>query len=218
MTGKYELVLFDLDGTLTNSEKGITNSLIKAFKAMGKPVPGIETLRRFIGPPMWDSMRLITRLSDKEAAEAIAIYKKEYRAKGFFENEVYGGIPELLQSLLEAGAELAVATSKPVTPTRAILDYFGLTRYFKYISAEDDSERGGGKEKLIRKVLKESGVPAGKAVMVGDTKFDAAGAVRAGTPFIGVLYGFGSKEEMGMEGAADFAASPAELGKMLLNP
>ena len=217
MKSKYELVLFDLDGTLTNSGRGITNSLKTAFNEMGKPVPGMETLRRFIGPPMWDSFTSICHMPPEEAAAAIKYFRKVYNVKGIFENEVYEGIPELLANLLSAGALLAVATSKPVKQAHTVLDHYNLNKYFKYVSAEDDSECGGGKERLIGRALKEYGLPGEKAVMIGDTKFDAAGARKAGTRFIGALYGFGSKEEMVLEGAEKFVKSPAELENILID-
>ena len=216
MKSKYELVLFDLDGTLTNSGRGIIKSVTAAFKGIGRPVPGMDIRRRFIGPPMWDSFTLMCHIPPEEAVKAIEYYRIEYNAKGIFENEVYKGIPELLNALLGAGAMLAVATSKPVTPTNIVLDHYGLSKYFKYVSAEDDSDHGGGKEILIRRVLNESGIPAEKAVMIGDTKFDAEGARKAGTNFIGVLYGFGSKKEMAVKGAQRFAQSPAELKEILI--
>lgn len=217
MKSKYELVLFDLDGTLTNSGRGITNSLKIAFNEMGKPVPGMDILRRFIGPPMWDGFTSICHMPPEEAVIAIKYFRKVYNVRGIFENEVYEGIPELLADLLSAGALLAVATSKPVTQAHTVLDHYNLNKYFKYVSAEDNSEHGGGKEKLIARALKESGVPAEKAVMIGDTKFDAAGARKAGTCFIGALYGFGTKEEMVREGAEKFVKSPAELEKILID-
>lgn len=216
MKPKYDLVLFDLDGTLTDSGRGIVNSVKAAFNEIGRPAPGMEILRRFIGPPIWDSLTSMCHIPPEEALKAIKCYRKVYISKGVYENGVYEGIPELLTDLKNKGALLALATSKPATPTHIVLDHFGLNKYFDYISAENDSEHGGGKEKLIGRVLKESGIQAEKAVMVGDTKFDAAGARKAGTHFVGALYGFGSQEEMICEGAQCFVESPAGLGKILL--
>lgn len=185
---------------------------------MGWPVPGPEIMRKFIGPPLGNMIRATyPEMKQETLEELIRFYRDYYNRRGVFENTVYPGIMELLARLRQAGAKLAVATSKPATPTKQVMDYFHLGERFDYISAESDSEYGNGKEGLILPVLEQSGVPASRAIMVGDTKYDAAGARRAGIDFVGVLYGFGTREEMEREQAANFAETVDALEEFLFD-
>lgn len=218
MKSRFDLVLFDLDGTLTDSSPGIIGGLTKAFRHVGWPVPDRKILRKFIGPPLYNILgQLFPEMPKQTVDELVDWYRGYYATQGAFENEVYPGIFGLLAELRKSGARLAVATSKPATPTGHVLDHFDLTRRFDYVSAESDSDYGGGKEKLILPILQKAGVPASRAVMVGDTKYDAAGARNAGTRFVGVLYGFGTREEMEQEGGKTFAASVPELRRFLFD-
>lgn len=217
MRSKYRAVLFDLDGTLTDSGPGIISCVRKTIRHMNCPELPPGTLRRFIGPPTWISFRTFCGLSPEETQKAVGYFRGIYDAEGVFDNSVYAGIPELLDDLHGAGALLAVATSKPGSQACKVLDHFGLTRKFDDIAAADESDRESGKEKLIRSVLENEGVSPEEAAMIGDTKFDAAGARKAGVDFIGVLYGFGTEEEMRREGAAAFVRSVDGLYGMLLD-
>ena len=217
MTPRYLLALFDLDGTLTNSGPGVMDCVARALAGMGLPVPPKTTLRRFIGPPLFQSFTTLCGLSPEQADKAIRRFRELYDNGGIFNNSVYDGIPEALTALRAAGLRLAVATSKPGPMAKVVLEHYDLARYFDDVSAADESERGGGKEKLIRPVLEHAGCEPGRAVMIGDTKFDAAGARNAGTDFLGVLYGFGTEEELRREGARRFARTPAEIARMLID-
>lgn len=213
----FDLVLFDLDGTLTDSGPGITDCVGRALKKMGKPVPPQDTLRRFIGPPLFCSFTELCGLTPEEADRAVEFYREFYRESGIFNNAVYDGIPETLKALHRAGARLAVATSKPAEMARTVLGRFDLSRYFDFFSAADENDRGSGKEELILQVLERAGCEPGRAVMIGDTKFDAQGARKAGTRFIGALYGFGTEKEMRSEGAEQFARTPADIVRLLVD-
>lgn len=218
MSSRYDLVLFDLDGTLTDSGPGILNTLVMALEKHGRPVPEPDVRRTFIGPPLQNQLHAVFRDMTREESEAIVrTYRERYDAAGVYENKVYAGIPELLDELRARGAKLAVATSKPMTPAYLVLDHFDLTRHFDYISAADNSDYGGGKEELILPVLRKSGVPASRAVMIGDTKYDIRGAVNSGTDFVGVLYGFGTREEMELEGGRTFVNTVDGLRKFLID-
>lgn len=217
MRSKYRLVLFDLDGTLTDSGPGILDCVRRTIRYMGCPELPEETLRKFIGPPTFYSYSTFCGLPPEKAEKAVRYFRGIYAAEGAFNNSVYDGIPELLEDLRSAGAVLAVATSKPGSQARSVLDHFGLTGKFDFVSAADESDKDSGKEKLILRVLRESGILPGGAVMIGDTKYDAAGARRAGVDFIGVLYGFGTEEEMRREGGREFARTVDSLGGMLLD-
>jgi phosphoglycolate phosphatase len=210
--------LFDLDGTLTDSGPGITNGLKEGFRHIGWPVPDQKILRRFIGPPLRNNLKnLFPQMPGETLETLISCYRRYYTERGAYENKVYPGVFELLAELRQGGVRLSVATSKPITPTRKILNHFDLARRFDYVSAEDDSENGRGKEYLIRPVLEHFGIPASRAIMIGDTKYDAAGARRAGTNFVGVLYGFGTKEEMEREGAENFVETVKNLREFLID-
>ncbi len=216
MKPNYDLILFDIDGTLTDSEPGITGAAKEALKRMGFPIPAQDTLRKFIGPPLWQSFIDYCGMTAEQTEQAVAYYRDTYNVKGAFENKPYPHIPELLDELKAAGAMLAVATSKPDNIARPVLDYFHLTPYFAYLSAPSEDEHSSRKKQLILSAEKFCGIPKERTVMIGDTHFDAAGARDAQTDFIGVLYGFGTKKEMEREGANVFARDIAELKSLLL--
>ena len=217
MRAKYDVVLFDLDGTLTDSGPGVTGCVRQALEQMGRPVPPQETLRRFIGPPLFSSFTKLCGMDREEAEQAIRLFRESYDAHGVYDNSVFDGIPETLTALRRAGAKLAVATSKPESMAKVVLGHFGLAQYFDILSAADESDRGNGKEMLILPALEQAGCAPERAVMVGDTKFDAAGARNAGTHFLGVLYGFGTEEEMRREGAEQFARTPEDITRLLVD-
>lgn len=218
MKPAYDLILFDLDGTLTDSEPGITSCVRHSLQKMGFPVPSQEKLRKFIGPPLFYSYVNFCGMTPEQAEKATDYYREVYNVTGAFQNAPYPGIIELLDDLKSAGATLAVATSKPDTIAYRVLDYFKLTPYFSHIACPSESEHSGEKYVLIESCLKHCGVKAENAVMIGDTHFDIEGAQRVGTHFIGVLYGFGSQKEMEEKGGKAFASTRAELKKLLLIP
>lgn len=216
MSGAYRLALFDLDGTLSDSSPGIFATLKETFPLVGRPIPGPEVLRKFIGPPLWNSAHELAGMPTETADQFVGLFRERYEAKGLFENDLYPGMRKLLESLRKEGVLTGVVTSKPVTPAGAVLKYLKIDALFDYFSAADDSDKGGGKEELIFPVLEQSGVSASQTVMIGDTKFDASGARKAGTNFLGVLYGFGTREEMEREGGKQFTESVEGLGRILL--
>lgn len=217
MRPKYKIALFDLDGTLTNSGPGVMECVKQTLEYMKKPVPPRETLRKFIGPPLWNSFTVLCGMSPREAEQGIDFFRGIYNETGVYNNSVYPGIPEVLGDLQDAGTIVTVATSKPGSMTKVVLDYFQLSPYFEIVSAADESDKGGGKEELILPVLKKARCAPEEAVMIGDTKFDAAGARKAGTDFVGVLYGFGTEEEMRREGGKKFAHTAADLKNLLID-
>jgi phosphoglycolate phosphatase len=214
---KYGVVLFDLDGTLTDSGPGIIECVKKTLEHMNMPIPPQNMLRRFIGPPLWDSLTSLCGMNERQAKEGVAYFRKIYDVGGIYHNSVYQGIPQILREVREAGAAVAVATSKPLSMAEIVLNYFRLAPYFDFVSAADESDKSGGKEELIRPVLEKARCAPREAVMIGDTKFDAAGARKAGTDFIGVLYGFGTEEEMRREGGTVFVSSAAGLKDLLFD-
>lgn len=212
----YDLILFDLDGTLTDSAPGIFGSVTETLTRMGFPIPEPEALRKFIGPPLWFSFARFCDMTDAQADQAVEYYRESYNVTGAFKNLPYPHLFELLDTLRDTGATLAVATSKPDNIAFRVLDYFKLSPYFSYIAAPDESEHSGQKSILIESALRACRVPASRAVMIGDTHFDTVGAREAGSSFIGVLYGFGTQAEMEAEGGKVFAHDFTELASLLL--
>lgn len=213
---RFRYYLFDLDGTLTQSEEGITRCVAHALSAMGREVPEQAVLKRFIGPPLLDSFRRIIGLTEAEAAEAIRIYRERYAVVGWKENRVYAGIPRMLRSLKKHGAYIALASSKPEESCRKILDYFALSPLFDAISAPDWSEKHADKARLVRAAIPEGADPA-EVCMVGDRLFDMQGAKANGVAAIGALYGYGSREELAESGADAIFAGVSDMTDWFLD-
>lgn len=213
------LVLFDLDGTLTDSAPGILGSLRHALVAVGHPVPPEPELRPLLGPPLSDTFRGRFGMDEATAAAAIAAYRERYHAGGMYENAVYPGIPELLGRLASAGSVLAVATSKPTWSATRILEHFGLAPFFAHVAgAELDGSRET-KTAVIAHSLARLGALGHRGRpfrMVGDREHDVLGARAHGIPATGVLWGYGDAAELAAAGASEIAATPAELAGVLL--
>lgn len=211
-------VLFDLDGTLTDPFEGITRSIQYALEKMGAEAPETSALRWCIGPPLWESFRVLLGIEDKsELDRAVAFYRERYTVTGLFENNLIGGIPELLADLTGAGLRLHVCTSKPHAYAGRIVEHFGLMRFFgKVYGAELDGTRSA-KAELIAHVLAEEGIASSATAMIGDRKHDLIGANANGVTGIGVLWGYGSREELEAEKPLLIAESPAEISAILKN-
>lgn len=206
-------VLFDLDGTLTDSGEGIINCATLALRHFGLPIPPYEDMRTFVGPPLHDSFVRFGVPAD-QTDEAIRVYRSRYIPTGMFENTPYPGIRELLEKLQAEGYTLYVATSKPEEMSVTILEKFDLARYFRRIcGASIDSSRST-KDAVIAYLLESSGAKA-DMVMVGDTKYDILGAKTHGIPAIGVGWGYGKVEEMVEAGAVGIAGTMEELVELI---
>ena len=213
----YEVILFDLDGTLTDPGDGITNSVAYALEKLGRPVPPRAELYPFIGPPLYESFMDFCGLDRKTAMEAVERYREYYREQGIWENQVYEGIPELLAALRAAGKQLLVATSKPEEFAVQILERFGLAPYFSFVSGASMDSRRVRKADVIRRALAHQGLaPGPELVMVGDREHDVLGAKEVGLACVGVLFGYGSRPELEAAGAVKIAATVPELGDILL--
>lgn len=202
-------VLFDLDGTLTDSGEGIINCAKLALETLGLPIPSYTEMRTFVGPPLSESFQRYGVPADK-VEEAIRVYRSRYVPTGMFENTPYPGIRELLETLKAEGCTLYVATSKPETMSVTILERFGLAPYFTRIcGASTDSSRST-KDAVIAYLLEQSEAKE-DMVMVGDTKYDILGAKAHGIPAIGVSWGYGSVAEMRDAGAVGIADTMEKL-------
>ena len=197
-------IFFDLDGTLTDPAQGITNSFIHALKFYGLPIPSYEELCKLIGPPLPYSFESTFGFDHDKAMEAVAKYREYFASRGLFENKVYDGIPELLQSLKEKGKHLVVATSKPEEYSIKIIEHFGLDKYFDYVCGSLMDESRSKKSEVIAYALDCCGVgedDKDKILMVGDRFHDIEGAKANGLKSCGVLFGYGSREELEDAGA-----------------
>lgn len=207
-------ILFDLDGTLTDSGEGIINSVIPALEHYGIAIPSREELRVFVGPPLHDTFLRFGVPAD-QLDNATKIYRSRYIPIGKFENAPYPGIPELLETLKAQGHKLFVATSKPEPMAVEILEHFDLARYFDRICGASMDTSRSSKEAVIAYLLEQNG-SAENMVMVGDTKYDVIGAKAHGIPTIGVSWGYGEIGEMLEAGAAAIAHTTQELLELLL--
>lgn len=213
----YQTVLFDLDGTLTDPGIGITNSVAYALEKYGIRTADRSELYKFIGPPLQDSFEMFYGFSGKDARKAVDYYREYYKDKGIYENRLYEGMDTLLQSLCDAGRTLLVATSKPEAFARQILDHFAISRYFTYIAGSNMDGTRARKDEVIAYALEAGSIPdLSSAVMVGDREYDIAGAKRAGIDSIGVLFGYGSRQELEEAGADYIAKLPEDIGPIIL--
>ena len=204
-------VLFDLDGTLTQSEDGIWNCAKHAAKKMGFPEPDAETLRKFIGPPLEYSFSTYMGMTKEQTTEAVRFYRERYTTVGMYENRVYPGVRVMMRTLWKAGAKLGIVTGKPAYPTGKILEHFGLDKFLTTVVCATDGH--AEKEHLIRQALPED---AGEVWMVGDRCFDMEGGTKAGVHTLGVTYGYGSEEELLESGAERLAKTPREISEILM--
>ena len=215
---QYDAVFWDLDGTLTDSKPGIINSIKYALDKMGVPYPVEEELNMFIGPPLLESYEKYCGLRGDDGWKALYLYREYFNEKGAFENSVYPGIPEALSRLKASGKCLIIATSKPEDFARIIAEHFGLAGYFTYIAGASMDETRTEKVDVIRYAMEECGLKdPEKIIMVGDRKHDVLGAKALGMDCIGVLYGYGSEEELKEAGAAALVRTPGEAADYILH-
>ena len=193
----YDLVLFDLDGTLTDPKIGITKSIQYALSRLGVPEGNPERLVSFIGPPLFESFKHHYSFDEATALEAVGFYREYFSDTGIYENAVYPKIPELLIYLANCGKMMGVATTKPTPFAERILVHFGLHEYFTCVVGSELEPTGVSKSEIIRRALSNSpDIPKGKVIMVGDREHDIHGARDNGIHSIGVTYGYGAVEEL----------------------
>lgn len=210
----YDIVMFDLDGTLTESDPGITTSAEIALNHFGIEVEDKSALTFFVGPPLYETFRERYGMSHDDANEAIRVFREFYQREGLFLNSVYEGIPEMLQKLKDAGKTICVATSKPEVTAVRIIEHFGLMKYFDEVAGASEDLKRISKEEvisyLLEKLPEEKRDPK-KIVMVGDRRHDVEGSKALGIDCIGVLYGYGDRPELENAGAKYIAETPADV-------
>lgn len=203
MKKSYDTFLFDLDGTIIDSSLGITNSVMYALKKYGIIETERTKLYKFIGPPLTESFQRFYGFDEAKSFEAVDCYREYYRDKGIYEIEVYDGIPETVKALKKAGKKVVVATSKPEYFAKQIIEHIGLAPYFDYVAGMEMDGGRNTKAEVIEYALDVCNVKdKSKVLMIGDREHDVFGAQKLGIECLGVLYGFGSREEFENAGAA----------------
>jgi len=216
---KFEYILFDLDGTLTDPAVGITNSAIYALKKFGIEVSDRKELYKFIGPPLWDSFEKYCGFSKEEANTAVGYFREYFQDIGIFENAVYPGCEDLLRKLKNHDKTLIVATSKPKVFAKQILEHFDIAKYFTFIAGSSLDGTTVRKGDVIRYALRSCNIGGGdlsRTIMIGDREFDIIGAKEVGISSLGVLYGYGSRDELEQAGADFIADSVEDIGAIIL--
>lgn len=235
---KFQYLLFDLDGTLTDPKEGICTSVQYALRSFGIDEPDLDKLTPFIGPPLKDSFMEIYGFDEKQAEEAIGKYREWFRPTGIFQNAIYPGIREMLEKLKGQGKVLAVASSKPQVFVERILRHFEIYDYFTVIVGSELDGRRGTKEEVVEEALrqlaeageedkralkgegpkKQAGMPAqqmAQTAMIGDRKFDVSGGKEHGLVTVGVTFGYAPEGELEAAGPDYLVDSVEELGRLL---
>ena len=229
---EYQYILFDLDGTLTDSKPGIVRCVKETLAYYGIEERE-EDLEKFIGPPLTDSFREFYHFDEEQIKEAVELYRGEYRDKGIFENEIYPGMKEFLSEMKQEGKILAVATSKPVDMAKKVLSYFEIESYFDYIVGSIPNTKRLTKIDVMKEVMREiffpniseekidtidfNLIPRSEILMIGDRKFDILGANHFGVDSVGVTYGYAPEGELTEAGATYLAADIYALRKIILH-
>ncbi len=212
----YDILLFDLDGTLTDPGEGVKNAAAYALEKRGIIVENKNELNKFIGPPLVDSFSRFYGFSETESDRCVDDYRVYYAEKGVFENRVYDGIPELLKKLKDDGKRLVIATSKPEFFAKQVLNNFNLARYFDFVAGASLDRSRNQKIDVIKYALENIGdADKAKMIMIGDRDHDIKGAKAVGIDSLGVLYGYGDREEHENAGATYIAETVEDVFKFV---
>lgn len=209
------LVLFDLDGTLTDPFRGIAAGIRHACAQLDAAIPTDDVLRSMIGPPFQETFASVLGLPDHRVDEGIDHYRSVYEGGGLFDATVYDGVAAVLAQVQAAGHDLALATSKPTESATRVLAHFGLTAHFTFIGGASRDRTRHHKHDVIGHVLKEMGADSAQTIMIGDRRYDVEGARHWGIPTIGVRWGYAEEGELESAGAVHIAETPVHLGEVL---
>ncbi|MEN1832252.1 HAD family hydrolase [Pseudomonas lijiangensis] len=207
----YQNILFDLDGTLTDPRLGITRSIQFALAKLGIDEPDITRLEHFIGPPLLQAFMQFYDMDEARAWEALTLYRERFKVTGLYENQVFDGVPELLEALAGQCRTLYIATSKPWVFAREIARHFDFAKYFKVIYGSELDGTRTDKVELIAHLLEQEGLDPKQTLMIGDRKHDLMGGLRNGLDVAAVGYGFGSHEELTAQSPTYHFVTMAEM-------
>lgn len=208
---KYKYILFDLDGTISESAEGIRMSLEHMIKETGVPMVDLSDYTKYIGPPLLDTIKNLCKIPEEKWDEAYTLYKNYYDQKGRFTNKPYDGIEEVLTKLREKGVKLAVCTSKLEEVAHVVMKELGLFDYFDAVCGSNRESTRKDKKDLIPYAVETLGGTLPEAVMLGDTRYDAKGAMECNVDFIACSYGYGTDEEMAKYNPVAWAESPLDI-------
>ncbi len=217
MTRPFTAILFDLDGTISDSAPGILESMTHTFRTVGVPVPDHETLMSFVGPPIMDTFRTAMGMDEAQAEHTLAVYREHYLSHGALDSAMFPGIDVVLHTLHRAGLPISTATSKPETPATYILEHYGLTGDIDVITGASDDELRSAKADVVEEALRRlaaRGFDVSRPVLVGDRLHDVEGAAANGVPVVFAEWGYGSPAEAA--GTVAQAATPLDLLPILL--
>jgi phosphoglycolate phosphatase len=216
-TSPFSVILFDLDGTISDSAPGIIASLTYTFERIGRPVPPVAELLSFVGPPILDTFRVSLGMDEAEAERALTVYREHYFSHGALDSAMFPGIDVVLRTLHEAGLPISTATSKPETPATYILEHYGLLGDIDIITGASDDEVRSSKADVVEEALRRldaRGFDISRPVLVGDRLHDVEGAAVHGVPVVFAEWGYGSPAES--VGTIAQAATPLDLLPILL--
>ncbi len=209
-----KFILFDLDGTLTDSKEGIVNCVSYALNHFNIE-HSLDELEIFVGPPLKEQFMSFAKLSEKDAEEAVRVYRERFAPIGIFENKIYDGVLDMLSKLKEDGKTLVIATSKPHVFAQRIADKYGITPFISLIEGSELDGRNTDKADVIKNAMKALGASKEDTVMVGDRMHDCVGAQKNGIEFVGVSYGYAGENELEESGANVIADTPKQLYDIL---
>lgn len=214
----YDYVIFDFDGTVADTGEGILKSLQYSFEQMGREVPDLSDLKKFIGPPIHYSFVTFYGVSENEVEQYIEKYRERYRKIGVYECFVYDSMLETLKTLRKNGVKLGIASSKPIKLVYDVMEHLKLTEYFDAVVGTrfDDSNHPGKTDLVLQSMEKLEDSDKSRTLMVGDRFFDIDGAAGAGVDSVGVTYGYGSREEFMEHNATYIVDSPKEILNIVL--
>ena len=218
---KYDVIAFDLDGTLSDPARGLIQGFVYFFKKLGLPYENEESLRKYIGPSLYEEWQEDFGFTPDEANDAIEVFREYYNVYGWWDNTLYPGIPEMLDSLRRAGKTVVLATSKPLDTAKNILELFGLTKYFDFVGGAGNHQNDQ-KWQVLNLSLTSVGIDINdkdalaKCILVGDRKYDAEGAKICGIDSMGVLYGHGTEEEIFASGFTYTVKTVEDIAKALI--
>lgn len=211
MKRKYRYFFMDLDGTITDPKEGITKSVAYALNCYGIQVEDLDSLEKFIGPPLSDSFQEFYGFEEEKSLEAVEKYREYFKDRGIFENRLYPGMERLLKNIMEHGGKIVLATSKPEVFAKRILEHFQIAQYFTFVAGSTLDMARNAKGDVIRYALDSLGISAEEAVMAGDRKHDVIGAKENGMECIGVLFGYGDRAELEEAGADKIVETVEQL-------
>lgn len=213
---KYDILLFDLDGTLTDSAPGVYHGFCRALGDLGMEIPAFEDFKKCMGPPLAYSLKTFFGLEGERLETAMRTYLSYAAAKGFTENSVLPGVEEALRRLQNAGYTLAVASTKAEDMVHEVICRFGLDPYFRFLAGSRDDLGRSSKADVLQYIIETLPIPdVSRALMIGDRLYDVEGAKAWGIETVGVLYGYGTAEELTKAGAVHLSPTPAELADFL---